>query len=406
MIIPFSTDAPIYHWPRATLGLILANIGIYFWSVNVDPELVRPLLLRLGGGLHPIQWLSHNFLHADILHIGFNMVFLWAYGIIVEGKVGPFAFLACYLALATAQGFGIQMAYAHAETPNYVLGASGAIFGLMAMCMIWAPVNDLSCFFLFIVGFRIITHVLELPIYGFALLQLFLEGLGVVFQFLVNNDPMSSAFLHLSGAFWGLILGVALLKLRLVDCEDWDVFSLMTRRRELNKAWKAREDRLDRAQEHQRLIPNERKTRREEVKKSPEERSAALLARCREALDVGDMDNAHAHYQKWRELHAQIPPREALVDLVKRYHEHQEWAASVPLMRDYCRAYPEHAASMRLNLATALIKFRDRPNEALRVLEGIPAGTLTGAMESRRRQLVDRAQRMLEDGVLELEEDT
>ena len=36
---------------------------------------------------------------------------------------------------------------------------------------------------------------------------------------------------HLSGAFWGMVVGIVLLKAGLVDCEGWDVFALWIKRR-------------------------------------------------------------------------------------------------------------------------------------------------------------------------------
>ena len=51
---------------------------------------------------------------------------------------------------------------------------------------------------------------------------------------------------HLSGAFWGTVVAVTLLKAGLVDCEGWDLFSLWTKRRKLGQDWKKRGERLDR----------------------------------------------------------------------------------------------------------------------------------------------------------------
>ena len=230
MIIPFATDAPIYHFPKATLGVIAANVAVHALWMATSPEAAEPYAMKLGEGLHPLQWLTHNFLHADILHLLFNMIFLWSYGIIVEGKIGWLPFLLSYLAIGTAHGAVIQAAYLHAAEPSYVVGASGIIFGLMAIGMIWAPVNEISCFYLFFAGFRVISNTIELPIYVFALLQLGLEGFSVLAHFMLRGDPMSSGLLHVSGAFWGLIVGIVLVKARWVDCEGWDVFSLMTKR--------------------------------------------------------------------------------------------------------------------------------------------------------------------------------
>ena len=45
-----------------------------------------------------------------------------------------------------------------------MLGASGVVFGLMAMCLVWAPRNELQCIFLF----RIIPVEFDLPILSVA----------------------------------------------------------------------------------------------------------------------------------------------------------------------------------------------------------------------------------------------
>src|SRR5438045_2832212 len=136
MIIPYSTDAPIYHFPIATLVVIVANVAVHIvWSF-LPPEVAEPYAMVLGEGLHP---------------------FLWSYGIIVEGKIGGFLFLLSYLGIGTVHGAVIQAAYLHAAEPSHVVGASGIIFGLMAIAMVWAPVNELSCFYLFLVGFRVIS---------------------------------------------------------------------------------------------------------------------------------------------------------------------------------------------------------------------------------------------------------
>lgn len=404
MIIPYATDAPIYHWPRATLGVIIANVAIYVLSMSVPPETVRPWLMELGTGLHPLQWLTHNFLHADPLHLLFNMVFLWSYGIIVEGKVGWLPFLLTYIAIGICHGAAIQAAYSSVETTSYVLGASGIIFGLMAICMVWAPVNDISCFFLFMVGFRIITNTIEVPIYAFALFQLGLEGVSMLFQTMLRGDPMSSALLHISGSFWGLLAGVALLKTGRVDCEGWDVFSLMDRRKQLRKDWNARVARLERSKQNEKLPPS---MRRKEDKPglSPEERATILYPKIRQAIDVGDIAGAQASYKKWSAILGEHPPRAELLDLVKALHDRQEWVASVPLMRAICKLYPGKSAKIRLKLASILVKNCERPTEALRHLNYLEDDDLDEALVQYRQRLVEQASAMVEDGVLEMEEE-
>jgi hypothetical protein len=74
-------------------------------------------------------------------------------------------------------------------------------------------------------------------------------------------------------------------------------------------------------------------------------------------------------------------------------------------MRDYCRYYPGDASRVRLKLAQILIHGHRRPVAALRVLQEIPADALPADLEMVRRKLVVKANRLLEEGVLELEGD-
>lgn len=404
IIIPYATDAPIYHFPRATLGVIAANVAVHAAWCSLPPEVAEPYAMKLGAGLHPLQWLTHNFLHADILHLFFNMVFLWSYGIIVEGKTGWLPFLLVYLGIGTAHGAAIQAAYLGAAEPSYVLGASAIVFGLMAMAMVWAPVNELSCVLILFVGIRLITHVFEMPIYAFALLQLGLEGVSMLFTSLIRGDPMSSGLLHISGACWGVVAGVLLLKARWVDCEGWDVFSLAARRRALRQAWRAREARLDRSKEAERL-PAVARSEDERPGLSPQERAARLLSKVHRSIADDDDASAQAAYQKWLAAVGGRPSREDLLALIKAWHGRQAWVASVPALRALCRHYPERSEKLRLKLATILIRDLDRPTEASRHLRQIPAGNLDPTLEAARRRLLADAERMIEDGVLEVEED-
>ncbi len=127
IIIPTGTDAPIYHWPYATVGLIVLNVALAFVvpAVQSAPALDKEgnvvehagpvsnfdrYALAIGDGrLHPIQWVTHNFLHYGLVHLAGNMVFLWAFGIVVEGKLGAVKYLLMYLAIGTLHGAFTQV---------------------------------------------------------------------------------------------------------------------------------------------------------------------------------------------------------------------------------------------------------------------------------------------------------
>ena len=98
MFIPYGTDAPIYHWPFATGAMMLINIVVLCLQY-ANPEAQADYVLILGDGLHPVQWLTSMFMHGGVLHLLGNLIFLWAFGIVVEGKVGPIIFTLLYVGI-------------------------------------------------------------------------------------------------------------------------------------------------------------------------------------------------------------------------------------------------------------------------------------------------------------------
>ena len=86
-------------------------------------------------------------MHADLWHLAGNMLFLflWVFGWVIEGKLGWWRYLLVYLGIGAAQCALEQtiVGAIPAAAGQYSLGASAAaIFGLLAMALVWAPVNN------------------------------------------------------------------------------------------------------------------------------------------------------------------------------------------------------------------------------------------------------------------------
>lgn len=414
LIIPVGTDAPIYHWPVATVGLIVLNIACFIFvppgrsddDVDENGEAITApatpyerYALALGDGLHPTQWVTHNFLHIGIGHLVGNMIFLWAFGVVVEGKLGPFRYLLVYLLIGTLHGALTQTLFLRSEFPFLAVGASAIIFGLLAICMVWAPHNEVNCTWIMFIGFRVFVKNFDLRYTWVAALYLGEQVLGLALGGLTGRAVVSEMG-HLSGAFWGLAVGLAMLKLGWVDCEGWDIFSLMKKRRELAKNWKRRGEQLDRRKKADRAV--HRRVAAAEAD-DPDERASSALKKVRKLIDMGDHASAISEYDRSARVFPDWPGPAELLALIKAMHAAKAEADSLPLMRDYCRKYPASSDKMRLKMAQVLIRDREKPTAALRILSEIPAGSLTGNSEAARIHLTRQAERMVEDGVLELE---
>src|SRR5262249_7244347 len=97
------------------------------------------------------------FLHAGFLHLFGNLLFLWIYVDIVEHRLGPFAYLAVYL------GSGVVAIVFHTlfawDSPLPLVGASGAISGVLGFYFRWFPRNQVRLLVLFFPFFMNVIFV-------------------------------------------------------------------------------------------------------------------------------------------------------------------------------------------------------------------------------------------------------
>ncbi len=242
-MIPYNTDAPLYHFPLATLALIVLNAVLL---VTTPAEMIQPpsetkfsildlatvvevedplqstaapfrLSLDYGQGLKPWQWFTAMFMHNGVIHLVLNMISLWAFGLVVEGKVGSLVFLLLYVGIGVTQAAVAQTLLSFGNAGGS-LGANAAILGLLGIAIVWAPRNDFDIFWSF--GLR--GGTVEVPILAYGFIALGFEFLGVAFGPLA----VASSILHLLGLVLGIGFGFLWLKRRWVDCEGWDLVSV------------------------------------------------------------------------------------------------------------------------------------------------------------------------------------
>jgi len=119
-------------------------LGSLFGIPGIDAEsLVASLALIPHGVMHEgMLWtpITYMFLHANLFHIGVNMLGLYLLGPDLENAMGSRAFLALYLSagLAGALGF-LLVSYIWLGLPTMVVGASGAIMGLLGAIVALYP---------------------------------------------------------------------------------------------------------------------------------------------------------------------------------------------------------------------------------------------------------------------------
>ena len=137
-----------------TYLIIAANIIVFLQSLT-DPEgynmLIRnyglvPAQIMKGENLYSL--VTSMFLHANIIHLGLNMLFLLVSGDAVERELGNFRFLGLYVAFGVIAG--LFHSYLNSASTIPTIGASGAIFGVLAAFAILFPFRWLLKLFGFI----------------------------------------------------------------------------------------------------------------------------------------------------------------------------------------------------------------------------------------------------------------
>ena len=133
---------------------IAANIIVFLQSLT-DPEGYNMLIRNYGlvpsdimRGEHLYTLITSMFLHADIIHLGLNMLFLLVSGDAVERELGNFRFLGLYMAFGVIAG--LFHAYLNRASTIPTIGASGAIFGVLAAFAVLFPFRWLLKLFGFI----------------------------------------------------------------------------------------------------------------------------------------------------------------------------------------------------------------------------------------------------------------
>ena len=156
MFVPLHDDTPLrvirFQW--MTGGLILLNLLVFIFThfmVGGDGELatlyfygVIPIELvdnATPPGPTPIPelftLLTYQFLHAGWLHLIANMLFMWVFADNVEDAFGPVPFLIFYLSCGI--GAGLVHAWLAPNSDAPLVGASGAVGGVMAAYMLLYP---------------------------------------------------------------------------------------------------------------------------------------------------------------------------------------------------------------------------------------------------------------------------
>jgi len=142
------------------------------------------------------NFLSSMFMHGGIAHIGGNMLFLWIFGDNVEDRIGHLRYAVFYLLCGIAAALGQVLMGPDSIIP--MLGASGAISGVLAGYMLLFPRRDVHA-----IIFNFLTTV---PAYAAI-------GIWIVYQIILGYlTPASTGGVAYAAHIGGFLCGLVFIK--------------------------------------------------------------------------------------------------------------------------------------------------------------------------------------------------
>jgi len=171
---------------------------------------------------HPRQLVSHAFLHAGLIHLAGNMLFLMILGSRVNAVIGNVGTLVVYPLFAAVGGLAHM--HATADGPLHpMLGASGAVMGMAGMYLVFFPLDKVHMAIWqrwgLLTWFRLSMKLFAVR--GFWVV-LFYIAFDVVVVLLGWTSGVAH-WAHLGGFLAGVAVALGLLGSRLISCKGGDL---------------------------------------------------------------------------------------------------------------------------------------------------------------------------------------
>lgn len=148
-MIPLHDENPTQRVAWMTVAIIAVNVAVFLYEVSLSRSGQLDRFINTWS-FNPARFFAHPsdplqiatiftamFMHAGLLHIGGNMLYLWIFGNNIEDRLGPLRYLGFYLIAGIVATLGQGFTAATSDIAN--LGASGAIAGVLGAYLLLYP---------------------------------------------------------------------------------------------------------------------------------------------------------------------------------------------------------------------------------------------------------------------------
>ncbi|MGE0541516.1 MAG: rhomboid family intramembrane serine protease [Dehalococcoidia bacterium] len=232
-MIPYRDSLRSRSTPYVNYTLIGINIAVFLYELSLSGTSVRiggvtlsaldrwmydwgtvgcrvaatcPIVFDRTFGTAPNPWLTlitATFIHAGLLHLVFNMLFLWIFGDNVEDAMGHLAYLFFYLIVGILAGLAQVASDPNSTVPS--VGASGAIAGVMAAYLVLYPGATVHV----LIPIIIIPWFTSLPAFVLMIVWFAIQVMSGLAEFgarATGGEGGVAWFAHIGGFVAGLVL--------------------------------------------------------------------------------------------------------------------------------------------------------------------------------------------------------
>jgi membrane associated rhomboid family serine protease len=191
--------------PVVTYALIAANVVFFLIEASGGQAFIQQwAFIPRRFGMDPAgTWptiFTAMFMHAGLLHLGGNMLYLWIFGDNVEDRLGPVKFLIFYLVCGIAATFAQYYVSPGSRIPN--VGASGAIAGILGSYLLLFPHARVR-----VLLYNQIVYMPALAVLGFWIVLQIFAGAGAWFTTTQSQDTGGVAYMaHVGGFVAGFLI--------------------------------------------------------------------------------------------------------------------------------------------------------------------------------------------------------
>jgi membrane associated rhomboid family serine protease len=357
VVIPIRTESVVRRTPSVNYLLIAANVFLFLlFDIALPGESISAFKTQhlafhsQEPAIH--EFFTYQFLHADILHLLGNMLFLWVFGNSVNSKMGDGPYLLFYLAGGAFAAWGYAL-----MKPFPLIGASGAIAAVTTAYLVLFPRSHITV----LVWLFIFIQFFELPAIVMIGLKIIVWD-NLVAPILPGGKDAVAHSAHLAGYVFGFVSALGMLLVRALPRDQFDLLAVWGRwhkRRELAAAM-AESSSAARARGGPASVSGSFQPYPQAAEPGRLDEVAGLREQISERLEQRDVAGAVVLYERLVAVDSrQCLSERQQIEVAREFYRTERFSRAASAFERFVESYPGSADAGEIRLLLGIIYARD-----------------------------------------------